>query len=89
MDLLDRLFVNVDCPNCGYGTDVQVLSVRLESTIFCPCCKISIHLVDEAASVHGAHEEIDLGLQEPTARAGKAQHDNHIQDLGIADVLSS
>ena len=61
--MIDRLFVNVDCPNCGYGVDVQILSVRLESTIFCPCCKISIQLVDEEASVHGAQEEMDLAFK--------------------------
>ena len=64
MDLLDGLFVDVDCPNCGYGTDVEVLSVRLEATIFCPCCKSSIHLVDADASVHGAQEEVDLALKD-------------------------
>ena len=61
--MIDRLFVNVDCPNCGYGVDVQILSVRLESTVFCPCCKISIQLVDDGASVHGAQEEVDLALK--------------------------
>ena len=61
--MLDRLFVNVYCPNCGYGMDVQVLSVRLEATIFCPCCKTSIRLVDEGASVHGAQEEMNLALK--------------------------
>ena len=60
--MLDRLFVNTDCPDCGYGVDVQVLSVRLEATIFCPCCKISIRLVDEEATAHGSQEDMDLAL---------------------------
>ena len=63
--MLDRLFVNVDCPNCGYGVDVQVLSVRLEASIYCPCCKLSIRLVEREASVHGAEDDMDLALNSP------------------------
>lgn len=60
--MLDRAFVNVDCPNCGYGVDVQIISVRLESTIFCSCCKMSIQLVDEGASVYGSQEDMESAL---------------------------
>ena len=61
--VLDSLFINVDCPNCGYGVDVEILLVQLEATIFCPCCKISIHLVDADASLYGAQGEVDLALK--------------------------
>ena len=64
MDLFDGLFVNVDCPSCCYGMDVELSSVRLEATTFCPCCKISIHLMDTEASLHGAQEDIDLAMQD-------------------------
>ena len=32
MDLFDGLFVTQACPNCNYGMDVELLSVRLEAT---------------------------------------------------------
>ena len=64
MDLFDSLFVTVACPNCNYGMDVELLSVRLEATTFCPCCKVTIQLVDADASVHGAQEEIESAMKD-------------------------
>ena len=64
MNLFDGLFVTLPCPNCSYEMDVELLSVRLEATTFCPCCKVTIRLVDADASVHGAQEEIESALKD-------------------------
>ena len=64
MDLFDGLFVTLACPNCNYGMDVELLSVRLEATIFCPCCKVMVQLVDAEASVHGAQEEVESAMKD-------------------------
>ncbi len=64
MDLFDGLFVIVGCPNCNYGMDVELLSVRLEATTFCPCCKVTIQLADADASVHGSQEEIESAMKD-------------------------
>ena len=64
MDLFVGLFVTVACPNCHYEMDVELLSVRLESTTFCPCCKMTIRLVDAGASVYGAQEEIESAMKD-------------------------
>lgn len=64
MNLFDGLFVPLVCPKCNYEMDVELLSVRLETTTFCPCCKVTIRLVDADASVHGAQEEIDYALKD-------------------------
>lgn len=64
MDLFDGLFVTLACPNCNYGIDVEILSVRLEATTLCPCCKITIQLVDADASVHGTQEEIEATMKD-------------------------
>ena len=64
MSLFDGLFVNLTCPNCSYGMDVELSSVRLEGTTFCPCCKLTVQLVDGDASVYGAQEEVDQGMEE-------------------------
>ena len=63
MGLFDGLFLPLECPNCNYGMDVELLSVRLEATIFCPCCKITIQLVDADASVHGSQKEIESAIK--------------------------
>ena len=64
MELFDGLFVTVACPNCNYEMDVELLSVRLEATTFCPCCKVTIHLVDADASVHATQKEIDSAMKD-------------------------
>lgn len=64
MDIFDGMFINVPCPKCSYGFDVEYLSARLQATVFCPCCKSSIQLVDGDASVHGVQEGVDSALQE-------------------------
>ena len=64
MSLIDGLFVVLNCPNCGYGMDVEIRSVELQDTVFCPCCKVAIRLVDANASVHGAQEEIDSAIKD-------------------------
>ena len=64
MALFDDLFVTLGCPNCDYGMDVELLSIRLEESIFCPCCKITIQMIDADASVHGAQEEIESAIKD-------------------------
>ena len=64
MDLFDGLFVTLACPNCNYGMDVELFSIRLESTTFCPCCKVTIQLVDSNASVHGAQKEVESAMKD-------------------------
>ena len=63
MSLMDTLFIVVNCPKCGYGMDVELRSVELQGTIFCPCCKVAIQLVDSNASLYGAQEEIDSAIE--------------------------
>lgn len=62
--LLDGHFVGLECPSCQYEIDVQLLSVRLEETVFCPCCKRTIQLVDAHASAHRAQKDIGEALNE-------------------------
>ena len=63
MDLFNGLFLTLVCPKCNYGMDVDLLSVRLEATIFCPCCKVTVQLVDADASVHRSKNEIEAALK--------------------------
>ena len=64
MDLFKGNFITVPCPVCEYAMDVELLSVHLEETVFCPCCKVRIKLVDDNASLYGAQQEIDSAIQD-------------------------
>ena len=64
MSLIDGLFIVVNCPKCGYGMDVELRSVELQETVFCPCCKVATQLVDANASLYGAQEEIDSAIND-------------------------
>ena len=71
MDLLDRLRIDVPCPLCGYETDVEFLSVRLQEQIFCPCCKARIQLVDADSSAHTAQKGFQSALDGLTRELAK------------------
>ena len=71
MALLDGLFINLECPNCDYGMDVELLSVQLQETVFCPCCKVTIELVDADASVYASQRELDSAMNGLTRELNK------------------
>lgn len=60
---LDRASVPVPCPHCEYPLTVELLDVRLQRRVFCPCCKAPIQLVDDRASMDAASEQIDAALR--------------------------
>ena len=64
MDITKGVFVSVPCPSCGYGLDVELLSVRLEEGVFCPCCKIRIQLIDDDATLFGTQERIEAAFED-------------------------
>lgn len=64
LDLFDGLFVTLKCPKCGYGMDVEFQSVRLQAITFCPCCKVTIQLVDADASVYRGQEDVESAIKD-------------------------
>jgi len=56
---LGQEWIEMQCPNCTYSIEVQLIDFRLQSTIFCNNCKYSIALVDSEASVHTSVAAID------------------------------
>lgn len=61
---LDRTFIDVPCPRCGYPVEVQILDIRLQSRVFCPSCKVGIQLIDEGASTDVGLRQIDSALED-------------------------
>ena len=70
MRFLDSAFMSLDCPRCSYAIDVELVSIRLESTIFCPCCKGRIQLVDGEASLHRAQKTIERAIDDFDRHSG-------------------
>ena len=64
VDLFRGQFIILDCPNCGYGADVELMSARLQREIFCPCCKITIKMIDPDASAYAAQKDIDAAIDD-------------------------
>ena len=63
MNLFDSAYIPMKCPKCGYETDVELASVRLQRAIFCSCCKARVQLVDSDASLHRAQKEMDSAIK--------------------------
>ena len=64
MNLSKGIFVAMPCPVCGYAMDVELLSVNLEERVFCPCCKVTIRLVDAGASLYAAQQETESAIED-------------------------
>lgn len=64
MDITKGVFISMPCPSCGYEVDVELLSIRLQERVFCPCCKFRIQVIDDHATVFGAQEEIEAAIEE-------------------------
>ena len=64
MNLLDNAFISVNCPRCGYATDIELLSIRLRERFYCSCCKARIQLEDADASFHRAQKEFDSAMED-------------------------
>jgi hypothetical protein len=63
MAFLDGEFVDGPCSGCGYPLWVELIDVRIERRIFCPCCKAAVQLVDAGASNDAAMREVDAALR--------------------------
>jgi hypothetical protein len=61
---LERAFIDATCPGCSYQFGIQLIDVRLQARVFCPCCKYGIQLADKDASTFQAIEDIERALRE-------------------------
>ncbi len=61
---LNRTWISIECSNCSYADEIQLIDVKTEKVIFCHNCKTSIKLIDSEASVHSGIESINTALSE-------------------------
>ena len=61
------LWIEVDCPTCGYYVEIQVIDVSCQVYRYCPCCRTLIHFVDAGGSattsLRDAESEIEDALK--------------------------
>lgn len=60
---IHNLWINVECPNCNYLEDVQLIEIKSEVNIFCHNCKMEIKLIDNESSLHAGIESINSEIK--------------------------
>ncbi len=58
------MWVDIECPKCGYQDEIQLLDAKTERTVFCHNCKINIKLTDGEASVNNMIDSINSAFNE-------------------------
>lgn len=61
-EMIDRAWVNFDCPKCGFENDCRVQQAALEERLLCRGCHETIQLIDKDASTVVAKRQIDSAL---------------------------
>ena len=59
---LDKQWMAIECPKCNYSFDTQIIQIRLQENVFCPCCKSTIKLIDEGSSVAISGRKINRSI---------------------------
>lgn len=53
------IWIDVNCPKCKYGIQIQLIDVKNEAVIYCHNCKSAIHLKDNEASSYKGINDIN------------------------------
>lgn len=60
----NNIWVDFECPKCGYQDEIQLIDAKTGKMIFCHNCKISIKLSDNEATVHTGIDSMTNALKE-------------------------
>jgi len=60
----NKMWIDFECPNCGYIDEVQMIDVKTEKKVFCHNCKIIIELIDSDASTHSSIDSMTNALKD-------------------------
>lgn len=61
---MHKIWVDIECPKCGYLDNIQLVDAKTEMTVYCHNCKVSIKLSDSEASVHQGINNISNSIKE-------------------------
>lgn len=56
---IENHWIEIECPNCNYQIDIQLIDLKNENIVYCHSCKRTIQLEDKNASTHTSLKEID------------------------------
>jgi len=60
----NKTWIEINCPKCGYGVNVQFIDVKTEKAVFCHNCKISIKLIDSNASTYTSVNNLNKAMSD-------------------------
>lgn len=61
---LNEQWITLECPNCNYIDDIQIIDVKIEKIHYCNNCKVEIKLQDNEGSVHNGIESINKAFKD-------------------------
>jgi hypothetical protein len=64
-EILQQL-IEINCPDCEYPFEVQLVDARTQVFRRCPCCRLLIHLIDDGGSLYGELQQIDSAMDDLT-----------------------
>ena len=60
----NKIWIDIECPNCNYLDQIQLIDVKTEKEFFCNNCKCKILLKDHEGSVHNGIESMNSAMKE-------------------------
>jgi hypothetical protein len=60
---LDRIMVEVPCPWCRYGIEIQLLDARTQVWRWCPCCRVRVRMVEPDGTVSGSIRDAEEAMR--------------------------
>lgn len=60
----DHTWIDIECPQCGYSIEIQLIDIKSETIIFCHNCKTCIRLEDNEASIHNGINSINKTIND-------------------------
>lgn len=61
---LEQIWIDINCPNCNYSFEVQIIDAKLQCTVICNNCKSNIQLVDQTSSVQTSINSINQSFKD-------------------------
>lgn len=61
---LEGVTIEMACPACSYVTDIALLDVRTQSSIWCACCRRRILLREPDGSVSVGMKQVQQAIDE-------------------------
>ena len=58
------MLVEIECPVCEFGFDIELIDAACQVWRWCPCCRVHIRMIESGGEVYGAMEEIDASMRE-------------------------